>query len=342
MTFAAVIVCLLSQAEKVDKPTVELYQGSFVVRKGNDEERLPITVVPKAAPVSVMFRKDQTYAVWDDRGLTIRVGSQVRSTKMPELAVTPKLFLREEILRNLKRFESGERKKEASALSGSRRIGNEVYFLLRWEDRSMKPWLEALVSVDLAAKNPKPKLLGQYEGFTISKKKIDDQLFVQSDKLSAILQRGESWGLGIYDVKDAAFDFTTLGDRLRQFLPLQWPNARFVEDTAYGTTVAGQTNLVDAERKNLAEGRGPIRFLDTEDPPIVSLTSVDGLALRNLSTGAELKLPPEYGARRSKFGILVWSPAKEPKSATLYDPEAWKTTATWAPTSAKTAAKPPT
>jgi hypothetical protein len=326
MTAAAVFVCLLNQAEKVDIPSVEFYQDTFVVRKGSEVERIPLVVTPKPAPMSVLYRRDKTFLVWDDRGLTIRVDDKVRSTRMPELAVSPRLFPREEILRNLARFETKERSKDANALSGSRRIGNEVYLLLRWDDRAGKPWLESLVAVDLSHENPKPRLLGRFDGFTLSRKTIDEQLFIQANRLNAILQKEDNWGIGSYNVLDEAFDFVTLGDKLKQFLPQKWPLARFVEETAYGTTLGGQTHLLDANRKTLAEASGPMRFLDVEDPPLVSLK---GPALRNVETGSELKLPAAYGVRRGKFGVLVWAPEKGPTSATLYDPEAWKTLATW-------------
>lgn len=279
--------------------------------------------------MSVLYRRDQTYVVWDERGLTVRVRNKVRSTRMPELAVTPKLFSRDDIRANLRRFTAHQRAKEANALSGSKRFGSIVYMLLRWDDSKGKSWNEALVSIDLTDPNPKPQLVGAFDGLTLSRKSIDEQLFVQEGKLSVITQGEDTWGLATYNPTDKAFDYMSLGDKLRQFVPLQWPQARFVEDTAYGTTVAGQVNLHDGDRKNLAEGHGPMHLLDDEDPALATLASVDGFALRNLDTGAELPLPKSYGTRRGKIGVLVWSPLTSPTTATLYDPKDWKTVGNW-------------
>lgn len=296
------------------------------MRQGDFVERLPLSAAPKPAPLSLLYRRGKTFVVWDERGLTIRVGKTVRSTRLPEIAVSPRVFPREEIRANLALMEKGERKKDANALSGAKRIGNDVYLLVRWEDTKAKPWLEALVRVDLTDKNPKPHLLGRFDGLAVTERPIDDKLFLLGDNLAAITQRRDAWGLATFRPKDKSFDFLSIGNRLTQYVPQSETKALFLETTTYDTTLAGRVDLSTGARTTLAEDRGVARLIDAEDPPIATF---GGPVARNLVTGAETPLPASAGLRRGKKGIIVWSPLKDPKRATLYDPTDWTVLATW-------------
>src|SRR4051812_48053687 len=124
----ALLLCLVVSQTAVDKPTLYFYQDSLIIRRGNDKEAVPLQLAKKPAPLSVLYRRNKTFAVWDERGLTVRIGKKVRSTHLPDIAVSPRVFPRDEILKTIDLIHRGKRKKGANALSGSRRIGNTAYF----------------------------------------------------------------------------------------------------------------------------------------------------------------------------------------------------------------------
>jgi len=172
------LLCLSFYQKKVDTPNLRLFQDSFVVRLGAQKADVPIQLPREKPALSVSFRKNQTYAVWDDRGLTIRIGKTAKSTRLEEIAVTPKIFTADEIRETAGLIKAKKRSKKAASLSGARRIGTTVYFLLRWEDSAGKPWMESLVSVDLAKPTFHPTLLARLPGLSLADKPIDDKLIL--------------------------------------------------------------------------------------------------------------------------------------------------------------------
>jgi hypothetical protein len=280
-----------------------------------------------------MFRRGHSYAVWDHRGLTLRSGKHTHSTRMAEVAVSPRLFARAQILQTLDSIKSGARSKNASSLSGARRVGSGVYFLLRWTNKKDNaPWLEALV---LTEKKPKPKLIGRFDGLSTATLPVDDQLFVLQDQLAAVTRQDAVWGLSTFNVGRTAFEWQPYGARLTGFLPVGVRGGLFVERTDWGTTAGGRVDFVGKVRRDLFEGRGQMRFLDSAKPPLATIGTPPSSSLRNGETGAALPLPASSGVRRTARGILVWYPATAPTSATLYEPERWEPLGTWSADDAK-------
>ena len=175
MTPLALLLPLAPPIQAVDAPTLEYYQDHFVVRRGVEAWRVPAHPPATRPVLAVAFRRNQNYAVWDERGLTIRRGEQVRHTFLPDVPTSPRLFEREEILNTVELIRAGKRKRDADSLSGAMRIGNDAFFLVRWEEDG-KPWTEALVSVDLSASSLQPKVLGRFEGVSVAYRPIDDRL----------------------------------------------------------------------------------------------------------------------------------------------------------------------
>jgi hypothetical protein len=277
-----------------------------------------------------MFRRDRSYAVWDDRGMTVRHGDWVFSTRLEEIPVSPRLFPREEILRTLELVKKGQRRTAASAVSGSRRLGNHAFFVVRWDERDGKPWLETLVSVDLTQPRSKPRLLGRFEGLTLSREPIGERLFLDGTRLAAVVNGENGWGLATFEPRKETFDFDRHGDRLLDITPLENPmQGLFVETSPYGTTVAGWVDLKGFRRKTLLEGRGATRFIDLEQPFLAVVRAPGGPAVRNLDNGAEVELPASAGVRRSRDRFVVWTPFDNPRSAVLYDVATWTTLAVW-------------
>src|SRR5579862_5160176 len=198
MAAALLWLALLASQPKVDNYTLALFEGSFVVRQGSEVTRVPIKPPESKPLLVVLYRRDKNFAVWDDRGLTLRAGKVAHSYRLAEISVTPKLFSKQEIQKTIDLIHKGMRHKEADSLSGSRRLGKNVYFLARWTDHDKKPWLEALVQVDLSQRHPAPVLLGRFEGFTTADARISDKMFVANGHLCAATRRDHDWGIASY------------------------------------------------------------------------------------------------------------------------------------------------
>lgn len=329
MTIAALSLISLSP-KPVDKYTLEFFQQNFVIRRGDTVLRAPLKLVPEKPRTSIMYRKDQTFAVWDDRGLTVRTGSRVSSTHLNYIPTSPKVFPRSDITRMLPKFASGERRKDASSLAGSCRVGSDVYFLVRWEDRDFKPWLEALVKVDLSSAEPKPVYVARLDRFSFATKAIDDQLFATDDSLFVITRDNGRWGVSRFDPRQGSrFDATELGEGLDSILTGPKGYAYVVEKTDFGSRVAARVNLNSETRKDLIESPSRMKFIDALIPELIVINGPKSQVLHNGETGADLELPPSAAARRAGKHVVVWSPYDAPKTATLYDPARWEAIATW-------------
>jgi hypothetical protein len=324
---AAMLLCIaaLTVTRKVDDYTLSLFQGSFVVRRGSEVARVPLNP-PEEKPILVaLFRRDRNFAVWDDRGLTVRTGRSVHSTRLPDIAVTRKLFPKEEILKTVGMIHQGVRRKEADSLAGSRRIGHEAYFLLRWNETSGKPWLEALVSVDLAAKHPEPVLIGRFEGISTAEGRIADKLFLANGCLCAATRREHDWGIASYSPTNKEFLFRSEGNDLVSMEP----TGLYIERTPYGTNIGGRIDLKTGTPTRMFEDRSKPGWMDAGEPALAYTTGHNRRVLRNCDSGAELLVSDKARARRCGKLVIVWSPPEAPSHAYLYDPVRWDRLAAW-------------
>jgi len=319
------VLCLAQAPQAVDKTSLEFYQGTFVARTGEKALRVPLEPETPKPLMSRAFRRDQLWAVWDERGLTIRTPSRVSSTHLEDIAVSPKIFERDEIRDNLRLFASGARSKEASSLAGSQRVGKYAYFLPRWVDKKGKPWLEALIRVDMGASNPKPEFLGRFTGLSAATEMIDDRLVVTAKGLGIVSNDDRRWGLATYNIDKDDFDFQPVGDILVSITP----SGKYVEKTSYGAYSAGWVDLNKLERHPVRESRAALSFLDEETPAILVGRDTTSTTLYNADTGALVKLPAGTIVRRAEGKIFTWDSATDPKSATLFDPARWAVLARW-------------
>lgn len=327
VTVAALATTLLTQ-QPVDKPTLELYQERFVVRTAKEVIRVPLREVVEP-PASVMFRRDDHYAVWDERGLTARSGDWSFTSRLSEFPTSSRFFDREQILETAAQVKKGIRKFDASGISGAKRLGNKAYFLVRWVDSSAKTWLEALVAVPLDVPKPKPQVVGLFEGMSLADRLIDDRLFLREEGLEAVVQSPTNWGVARFDPKLETFSFRPMGDKLQSYLSLTSSRGLFVESTSFGTTIAGEIELKEGTRKLLFQGRGVARFLDAVNPLVIVATSPPGRLLFNASTGAQVLIGASDEVRRAGRFVLTWTPPGIPKSARLLEPTRWIESAVW-------------
>lgn len=315
----AALVLSAQAAKPGDPPSLTFYQGALVYRKGADVRRLLVSPQTEEPKMSVAYRKNNRYAVWDERGLTVRDGKKVVSTFLDEFATSPKTQERKDLIETVALIKKGVRSKKTSALSGSKRIGNIAYFVPRWTDKEGKTWLEMLVQVDLGKPKPKPQFVSRIDGFSMATKPLDDQLTLQKGDLALVTRSPEEWGLTLYDPATKEKTFKKLGTDLIQYLP----GGLFVEKTDYGTMVAGRVDLATGKRPTLSESREELRFIDAEEPAIAVETSASGVTVRNLDSGAVVNVP--VGSQVGRMGdlIAVWGPKGKPSRATVYAPERW-------------------
>jgi hypothetical protein len=325
-TAAAFALTLLAQ-QPVDKSTLVLYQQRFVVRTPTALFRVPV-VQADLPPAAVMYRRNDTFAVWDERGLTVRQKEWSFTTRFAELPVNPKVQSRAEIRRTVDLVKSGKRRLEAFAISGSRRFGSKAYYLVRWDSSDRTPWLETLVSVDLGQAHPKPRLEGLFAGLSLASQPIEDRLLVRSDKLAIAANGEEGWGLATFDPLRSGFEFEVLGHHLESFSPGDGNQALFVEKTEYDAFLACHLNK-DGKKEVIFEHRGPMRFLDGASPPILVLSDNSKRLLYDAATGAEVEIARDATVSRTGPFILTWIGGSNPKSATLYRPDRWDVEAQW-------------
>ncbi|MCB8932181.1 MAG: hypothetical protein M9921_15185 [Fimbriimonadaceae bacterium] len=311
-------------------PSIRLEGQSFVLEQEGRTVSVPLSRKPAAEPKAVAYREGDAFAVWDvDRGLSIRKGKALVSSWLPELPRSKRLFSEEELAKNKKRLAAKEIEAGASALAGSVRIGSVAYFLVQWRDKNDEPWLEALVKVDLKDKKPIAELAGRFDGFSVARGRIGDELVGFEERLMVVAEQGEAWGIARFDPASHLFSFDIVGSRLAKSEPIGSRTVVVQEKTSYGTVLLARVYLPNGTRRNLAEGRGSFALIDDQEPLIAKVRDARGVALRNLDSGAELRLPGSSRIDRSELGVIVSSPPQSPTAALLYDPVRWDRLALW-------------
>jgi hypothetical protein len=328
---AAALLPALSaaQAPPAEQITLQRFPDRFEVRRGETVERVPIEPAPEA-PRAIVFRRDDTFAVWDERGLSVRKGERLFTSRLPDVPTSPRVQPRERILQTIPLLESGRRSREASALSGARRLGSDAFFLVRWEESDGAPWLEALMKVDLSADEPRPQFVGRFEGLSLSRNPIGDRLGIRNGALTVLVRtEADVWGEALFEVASGQFDFKPIGAQLESAQHVAADRAFFVERAGPRGRVAGIADLRTGERESLFEVSGEVAFVDERQPALVRIQGERGAFLRNAATGAETPLPESAVVRRVEAGVLVWSPAAAPTGATLFHPDRWDVLARW-------------
>lgn len=321
MSLAYFLVILF--AAQSQAPSVELHGKNFIIRQNSGSVQISSEPGTPKKLDKIVYRKDANFAVWDSRGLTIRKGSHVRTTRLPDIALTRKLFTRDEILHTKELIATGTRSKQAFGLSGSRRIGHIVYFLPRWQDKDGGAWLEALVSVDLTDSALEPKLLGKFEGLSIATHKLDDRLFVDNGLLAVVVRKPDNaWGIATFDSASANYDFKALGQDLAFYWPAGEGEIIAEERTDYGSKTLARIDLKSGSRHIVHEFRGTVLQVSPLDPIIMRFSTHEGEYLLNLDTGSELRIPKNAEAKAARGLVLVWMP-DSPDQVKLFEPTRW-------------------
>jgi hypothetical protein len=331
----SLIWACLGLALQTSQYTLSFERNRFVIKADATEEHVSLNPSEATRPSFIAFRKDEAFAVWDARGLTIRKHGEAASYRLSGFPLDPRFFSEEEIDQTRRAVENGTKTLEANGISGARRIGSRVYFLVKWTDADNKPWLEALVQVDFDSQPLEPKILGRFTGLTDSRALIDNRLFIGTGGLSAVTLRTSDWGISSYSMANHSFEYVSLGEQLLRWSP---PNL-YLEQTSYGTRIGGRLSLAGLKTHPLFEDRGNINWLGaesngvsavgTDSPPIALQLNDSQQILRNCDTGEELSLGPRAIIKRVSGGILAWTPAVHPTYAVLLEPSNWKKLAVW-------------
>ncbi|MEW5883495.1 MAG: hypothetical protein AB1725_04635 [Armatimonadota bacterium] len=156
------MMCAILALASVQGPTVAISGTgeSLAVSLRYDGTTEVVRYLPPRPATAKAFRFEDRWAVWDRRGLSVRVGERVRTFALTDYALHPKLWSREEIVKTKSLIDKGERKREPSACAGAVQIGAQTFWLFQWSDTSGAVWMEVPLRVDLAEDDPRPKLYG--------------------------------------------------------------------------------------------------------------------------------------------------------------------------------------
>lgn len=266
--------------------------------------------------------------ILEKRGLGIEVKGKLAFSTLPDVPVSGRIFTKEQIEENRRQFAAGKRRAAFSAVSGYEYLGTILYLLLRWDEAPSRPWLEAVVALDLSQEPLQPRLVGRLPGFSLATGQIDDRLDSRAGDLIALNNRGEDWGLASFRPATGETEFLPWGPRATsgRFMA-GGSRAAGLSRTAYGTTLVTWASLADEAARPALEVRGGVRGLI--EPGILRYRQGSATILVNLETGAELRPGWDPVAVSTRRGLLVWSPAENPKEAQLLEPASFRALASW-------------
>lgn len=324
MLISSLVVCL-----RVSSISLQLDGPNWVVKEGAKIERIPVSA--RVAPLKgIQYQQGDRYAVWDGRGLSVRFGSKVISTRLPDFPTHPKFFSKAEIRETLALMKKGVRIQHAMALSGSCVIGSRAYFLVRWCEKGKDSgWAECLAEVDFNGKAPGVRLVQRILGTSIATEPIEDRLVPLGDKLGVVCRNGEDWGLATIAPSSGLSVFFPLGKGLVNYRRLYGNVIAFQERTPWGSNAVGRVELSTRSRRDLMETERAAFVLPGTDPLYAVLREGKERWLRALETGAEVAIPWDVRVWIGKSGIIVGSPADKPHSAQLLDPDELQPIADW-------------
>lgn len=261
-------------------------------------------------------------------GLEAGRGGQLRRLSLAAFVASPKLLSAEEIRAVAGALRRGERSAEPAMLCGYETVGSRTFLLLRWQKPKGDPWMEAVAYVDAAETSPRVAALGRLAGLSFAKPKADDRLHLWNGKLAAATNSGGRVGIATIGLDGANGAFQEFGPAAGGCAWSPGLTAAVVtRPLEGGWSYAELVSVESGQRIAAREFRGQVADLLPEGWAKLALES--GPVLANLATGAEVRLAPNTGIAHTALGLLAWSPASRPQSATLYDANcrsqaAWK------------------
>lgn len=326
---AFALLSTILQAETPAPLRLTFVESRFEILDSGTTTKVAINrAAPNHSPIFAL-KTGSTWVVWDKRGLVIRNGKKVRTTHFEAIARSPKVLTGQQLRDNATLFANKERTDRAVAISGEEFVGDTLYLVPRWEDKAGKPWLEALVAIDLNAKEPVPRLVGKIPGLSRATGSLSDELFRVQKQLVMVAENKPSWGLAQWNLDDGFPLYTELGADLTRYSIKPEENLiAAIERTTYDAERAVLVALKDAKRTDVTESRGTMRFVSLRDQ-LVQIDQSNQTLLRNGFTGQELKFGPRTAFMQTSKGLLAWSPPDQPAQAVLYRVETMTPLAAW-------------
>lgn len=245
--------------------------------------------------------------------------------------MSPKLFSKEEILANVQDSKQNLKQFKVSAISGWVKIANKAYILARWEDKNAKPWLEALFEIDTANPNPKPQLLGKFNGFTQAIGRVNDKVVQQAEDLAVATFTADGPAIAKFSIPKKEFSTEYLKSQNTPPTEMKLiEGSRFgisFRKTAANTILVGVINGESSTHEIASEVRGSI--IGIYSPTMLAYTNEGRKNITNLLTGAQLTLPNDVGISSTSQGLLLWTPKQNPTQAGLYAFGSFRTISRW-------------
>ncbi len=310
-------------------PVLSFKDGVFDIVAGGKRERVPIKESRPTPPQKFLLRSGDTVVALDERGVTIQRGSRARSTRLGDFVTSPRFFDRETIVARVGRITKGEMSREYAAVSGYEQIDNNLYIAVRWEDKKKVAWQEALLRVELDGTSLLPEILTPLSGLSVATGSLDDKMYAVGSGIGVLTRQEAAWGLETWSLGMSNTAFAPISEGEPTVTFVQGGKLMlFVNKTAYGPYQAGSVRLPSGDRTLYTESRTPMRFVG-DRPTVVRMEDTKAVTLRSLSSGLELVLPKDVGVTTSTGGVLVWTPAKAPVAAVLYDADSLRAISRW-------------
>ncbi|MBS1704427.1 MAG: hypothetical protein JST40_01025 [Armatimonadetes bacterium] len=331
MIVGITILSLLSA--QPDIASLSYKTGNFTIKSEGITLVVPLKEQTPIAPKAFRFEDGSLKVAWTNGKMTVQRGKYERTTNFVDVPTSPRLFSKEQIRETIRAVENGERPLGASAVVGHELVGDTLYFLMRWADKTKKPIFEALISLDLTLAKPWFKVQEKLPGLSTANGPVSDLLFTHQNHLAVIATQGPKWGLATWDLSRKFMQFTALGSGLARFsIPKTDPDtALFVEKTDYGNWLCGSANLATRARSEIADSKDKVSFVSA-NPLIIRFDSPEECRVRYAESGLEQAFSPWTAARLTPKGLLMWHPATDPKQAVLFKPESFDAAARWSAT----------
>lgn len=332
MLLHAFAATILMQPTSAPAPTLVLKGGAFEVTLGSKKETVKMVESGPVVPKSFNMKGGTMQVAWDQRGLTVQVGRSARSSRLADFITSPKYFTKEEIEDRVAKIKQRKISREAAQLIGYERLDDDVFMVLRWVDSDKKPWLDALVRVDLQSQKILPEPMTALRGLSFAKRDFEDHLFLSGAQLCIATRYQGAWGIEAFNDVSKSTSFAPVGSGTPTFKLIENNKKMlFVSTTSYGTYVAGQATLPDGSATTFSEAPNPVDF-PGDLSTVIRIARPDAVVLRSTWSGLELVLPKDVGVRTAQAGIVVWTPVSAPRAAVLYDHESLRAIARWSAT----------
>lgn len=310
-------------------PQLSFENGAFIIRGEGSEPETFVALVPEPSPIvggKFKVLLNGVLVSFDQRGLGVQYRGKGGFSGLTYVPTSAKAFSAPEIVQNAEMIRAGTRQDRATALSGFEIIGNVAYLLVRWEDSDGKAWLEAIVSVDASSDEPVTKFVGRFDGLTDAKGLVSDKLDAGIGGLVSLISHSDKVGVGVVALPkgDVSYSYFEIAPKTLIFNNHMLYG---VAKTDYGTLMLSTIDESTLVQKPIFETRGEIVNIGVQSAMGVKEGGV--LQLLSLESGSLTTFAKDSGIAGTPYGVLVWFPKEEPKSAILLERGGWTKVATW-------------